>query len=398
MMGSGSELVRTRKRGLDQWYRRFEIGCSSSSTLLDEIASSRSISNRYPGCSLHGVSPYIGKLHPQRARELISAYSDSRDTVWDPFCGSGTIALESQLLIRNVVAGDVNPYACVVTRAKLHAPTSIHKALVAVKKLEADIAKDSASIGEVPGWVSNFFHEQTLHEVVQITRRLITSRSYFLLGCILGILHHQRPGFLSFPASNLAPYLRDRRFPQEIYPEAYEYRDPFRRLGAKVKRALRYPPPRRKTTFRVFEKSVLTKYLKDNSVDCVITSPPYMSQLDYARDNRLRLWFLGVEDYRVLQTQEIRGDRHFESDMCCALRRIVSALKPGGLCVLVLGKGRRGSKKQPIPEIITGLVRSHLPMLKLIEQYALSGELSKSPSRDNLSETILVFRNRKEVR
>ena len=40
-----------------------------------------------------------------------------------------------------------------------------------------------------------------------------------------------------------------------------------------------------------------------------------MRQLDYARDNRLRLWFLGVEDSRGLSViiSFRRGRKHFSS-------------------------------------------------------------------------------------
>lgn len=39
--------------------------------------------------------------------------------------------------------------------------------------------------------------------------------------------------------------------------------------------------------------------LSDESIDAIISSPPYFDALDYGRDNRLRLWFLGVNDYKV---------------------------------------------------------------------------------------------------
>src|SRR5258708_20036869 len=47
-------------------------------------------------------------------------------------------------------------------------------------------------------------------------------RSTFLLSCLLAILHHQRPGFLSFPSSHAVPYLRLNSFPRELYPEKKE--------------------------------------------------------------------------------------------------------------------------------------------------------------------------------
>jgi hypothetical protein len=111
---------------------------------------------------------------------------------------------------------------------------------------------------------------------------------------MLGILHHQRPGFLSFPSSHLVPYLRSKKFPQAEYPDLYAYRPLAPRLRAKVARALKRPPTRTLVGFveNVCQSSVESVDLP-NGIDCVITSPPYMNALDYGRDNRLRLWFLG---------------------------------------------------------------------------------------------------------
>lgn len=70
--------------------------------------------------SLHQLSPYIGKLKPNIARELIAAHTLPGQLVVDPFCGSGTVPLEAFLAGREVIASDSNPYAFVLTKAKLH--------------------------------------------------------------------------------------------------------------------------------------------------------------------------------------------------------------------------------------------------------------------------------------
>ena len=37
-------------------------------------------------------------------------------------------------------------------------------------------------------------------------------------------------------------------------------------------------------------------YLKANSVDLVVTSPPFLNTVDYKKDNWLRLWFAGLKE------------------------------------------------------------------------------------------------------
>ena len=67
-----------------------------------------------------------------------------------------------------------------------------------------------------------------------------------IVGHLLGILHHQRPGFLSFPSSHLVPYLRSRKYPRKMFPEMYSYRELRPRLLAKIMRSYKRfikPPP-----------------------------------------------------------------------------------------------------------------------------------------------------------
>jgi hypothetical protein len=350
----------------------------------------------YLGYKLHQVAPYIGKMRPALARQLILNYSRQGDWVWDPFCGSGTVALECRLSCRNVIASDINPYACALTRAKLHAPKSKE---ICLSKLEAtaQILKNlpDEERDEVPLWVKAFFHERTLKETRILISHFIRRRQYFELGCLLGILHHQRPGFLSYPASHLVPYLRDQLYPPSEYPEAYDYRDPIPRLKAKIERMLNSPLPPRSSKFRVLCKSALEQYLPAGYVNAVITSPPYMDTLDYARDNRLRLWFLGVSDHKTIKNMEIGKASTFEEDMLAALQTIVWVIKPGGACVLVLGDLRRSSMTYDIPVMISCLVRDNIRELSLERQWVEcvpDDRRARRNGRATQKETVMVFR------
>jgi len=291
--------------------------------------------------TLHQVGPYIGKMKSSMARALILKFSSPKDTIFEPFVGSGVIALESLIAGRGIVCCDSNPYAVVLTRAKLFPPRNLTDALdLAEYYLEMSMDElTEVNLRDIPKWVRDFFHPETLRETAALVRVLKRHEQYFLLACLLGILHHQRPGFLSYPASHAVPYLRTKKFPKSLYPELYQYRSVRPRLLQKIARTYRrFPEIDHSLPKKCYLKDATKLRLPENSIAAVITSPPYMNTLDYVRDNRLRLWFLGYTDEAILNKAVPMNLGRFEKLMDGCLRVIHTALRPGGRCLFVAGE------------------------------------------------------------
>jgi len=357
--------------------------------------------------TLQQLSPYVGKLKSGMVKVLISLYSQPGETVLDPFCGSGVVPLEAVLAGRRAWANDLSPYAYVLTHGKLEAPGTERAALERAKEL-ADMVEQEApqvDLSEVPEWVQEFFHPDTLREILVAFRILRQREDYFLMACLLGILHHVRPGFLSYPASHLVPYLRKSKYPPDKYPQMYTYRDLRSRLLAKVKRAYRrhmLPAAWEKREYRVWQTNAMSLPIGDATVDAIISSPPYFGALDYARDNRLRLWFPGCEDWKELvqpgvnslpvrldvapapewgfrrcwggflpwKSREKLGaylclaaldasltanNKVYLPQMSVCLKGMDRVLREGGYCVLVLGDVERDGKTRHTAEVLADL-------------------------------------------
>ncbi len=266
------------------------------------------------------------------ARVLLTLYSRPGDTVLDPFCGSGVVPLEAVLSGRRGLANDLSPYAYVLTQGKLETPGSQETVLERAKVLADAVEREAPSmdISEVPEWVQEFFHPETLREVLVAFRILQEQDDCFLTACLLGILHHVRPGFLSYPASHLVPYLRRAKYPPEQFPEMYEYRDLRSRLLAKVKRAYRrhmLPLDWEKREHQVWQTNAMNLPIEDESADAIISSPPYFGALDYARDNRLRLWFLGWKAWKVLDAPLTANSKLYLDKLSLCLQEIYPDLR-----------------------------------------------------------------------
>jgi len=359
----------------------------------------------YSEWSWHQLAPYIGKMKSSMAKGLVEQFTTPTDTVYDPFSGAGTVALEAWAGGRHVIAGDLNPYAYVLSAGKLYPPKSVSEAIrqLDVCWSEAASAFRAVDLRRIPAWVRRFFHPETLREVLAVRDVLMRHRQWFLLSCLLGILHHWRPAFLSYPASHTVPYLMVKKYPRNKYPQQYAYREVYPRLAAKVRRAfLRSPEVNRGLSRRIklSDAAIPSKAVNGSRVSAVITSPPYMNSLSYARDNRLRLWFLGVADARSLEPTISPRKVPFLAMMRSLLPQWSELLPKDGPCVLVLGAVKREGKYHDLPAEIVQIARGlrcGLHVTAVCRNVIPARRRTRGNCCSTREETILVFRKGKQI-
>ena len=319
--------------------------------------------------SFHSLSPYAGKIRSDFSKHLIDRYAIKGECIYDPFCGSGTVLLEGWIKGYNVIGIDLNPYAYTLSRGKLHpfANLDIAEKRLAAYKNEVDGLIKNTSIIDVPKWVKDFFHKKTLKELCAWVTILRERKEWFLLSCLLGILHHQRPGFLSFPSSHGAPYLRKDKYPRSQFPEMYEYRNVYDRLLKKVERAYKNIPDLDYALNRkvcLGDSSKIT--LSEKRIATIITSPPYMKSLTYARDNRLRLWFLGIEDWKKLDKAISPTPVNFLNTMKNCFIKWNKLQNKNDKCIMIVGDIpiKYYSDKIPLHEAIYDIAKSNYQLIK----------------------------------
>lgn len=348
--------------------------------------------------TLHQLAPYIGKTKSSMAAALVEEYTTKNSVVYDPFSGCGTFALEAWRAGRHVVANDLSPYARLLTRSKLFPYPSLEEALADLRSLSLKVERrrQRPDLRAVPVWVRAFFHPDTLREALLWTSVLKKEGRWFLLACLMGILHHQRPGFLSFPSSHTVPYLRIKKFPRSKHRALYAYRSVADRLEAKVRRAYRRLP---KLDFTLSRRCFGTRAERQRlsmSVNCILSSPPYMRQLDYGRDNRLRLWFLGCTDWKSLDGIVSPREKEFLALMGRCLRAWKKVLAPNGYCVLVIGDTCSRERRENLPNLVAEIAKK--TGYVLASQHADEIPNERRVRRGivgSSSETILVLRNTK---
>jgi hypothetical protein len=117
----------------------------------------------------------------------------------------------------------------------------------------------------------------------------------------------------------------------------------------------------------VTANAAATGAIPPGSVDLVVTSPPFLDVVDYAKDNWLRCWFCGIDVSRVPITMH-RDLSDWRSAMSSALVEIARVLRPGGHAAFEVGEVRGGKLRLDEVVLPCGVDAGLDPQLILINQ------------------------------
>jgi DNA methylase len=267
----------------------------------------------------HALHPYPAKFIPEIPRALLQALGRGYGTVLDPMCGSGTTLVEATLAGYTAVGVDLNPIATLIAAAKTTRLTPeergwIRDLAVELRTLARAIRDDHAVVSRavadetLPVFVNRdkWFAPHVLRElqlVLNLGSRAPTSASVLVVNTAFSAA--------VVVASNQESETRWCAKPRDVEPGA-TCLDIARRLDRSLVALAEYAAEARAeaTVLRANARSVP---LGDESVDLVITSPPYANSHDYYLYNKLRLFWFG-HDVRRVQVAEI-GSRNRHSDM-----------------------------------------------------------------------------------
>jgi len=141
----------------------------------------------------------------------------------------------------------------------------------------------------------------------------------------------------------------------------YLYREVYPRLLAKTQRAFKRIPSIDRQLFRKVKRADAVSKSSAGiapKVSAIITSPPYMNSLSYARDNRLRLWFLGIENHKELEPVLSPRKSEFLIMMQDLLVSWSKRLVKDGICILVLGAVRQDGRHHDLPTDILDIAKN----------------------------------------
>jgi len=335
--------------------------------------------------SVHSFHWYLGTFIPQIPSILISNFTDRGELVLDPFCGGGTTLVEAMKLKRQSIGVDSNELGCRISKVKTRMidysvlEVEIQKL---IKELEYDmmvlyydtfcketdktrlISKINEHIPDFPdkmGW----YHPDTLLEIGLIKMHIDDIENKDIKEfCIIAL--SDRLKYLSIHKNRNYGYIADNCVNNEGYKKEYNNAvAAFKRklifMGEEMRKFIINNLTRDEDISSLNDLCEVhpgdcrnLKFIKDNSIDFVVTSPPYPVTIDYTTGHRLSFYWLGhnIESINLMKKNEI-GPRYrrklkeralldYCRDMEQSLEEIYRVLKDDSYFSLVFGEmGKR---------------------------------------------------------
>lgn len=325
--------------------------------------------------SLHEIS-YRACFKPQLPRFFMERLTVHGDVVYDPFMGRGTTLIEAALLGRVPVGCDVNPLSQVMAGGRL-TPPSLDEVGERLGSIDLNDPSD------MPNELLAFYHAETLRGISSLKNYFQKRRSTGELDRVdlwlemvsLNRLTGHSPGFFSVYTMppNQAVSAKSQLKINERRVQIPPVRDIAKIILKKSRQLLKsVDEDIRSTLGKVVGNAQLitgacdqTPTIPSGSVSLVVTSPPFLDIVDYATDNWLRCWFLGIDAKNIKLTVPKKIDQ-WSGAMTRVFHELYRVLKPGGHVAFEVGEVHKGKMRLEEAVVPCGMSAGLTPELILI--------------------------------
>jgi len=246
----------------------------------------------------HWIYPYKGKFHPQMIRALMNIIKIKQgETLFDPFVGSGTAVLEAQVLGINGIGLDISPLCVLISK---------------VKTESVDI------IDEIKKYKDFYLFKKNGRE--PNNERI---KNFYKVAEMMAHSDQSRRG-KNFDSSFVSDALK-------MIASVEDYSNAIKKHNLKIGKT------------KIIEGDTRKINLKDESVDGIITSPPYSIALNYVANDAHSLKALGYdldkikEDFIGVRGTGLNKFELYDKDMEKAYSEMYRVLKKDKYCVVVIG-------------------------------------------------------------
>lgn len=260
------------------------------------------------------IHPFAARMAPEIAFDALDGLKKGA-TVLDPMAGSGTVLRTISELGYNGIGFDIDPLAILMSKA--WTTKVVEKTLL--KKAEAILntaMETKANSIKLP-WIDNdestkkfikfWFAPKQINDLRKLS--FVINKEKGIYSSVLKIalsrliITKTKGASLAADVSHSRPHkVRD----TNDFDVFYE----FRIACTRIAKILSEENPKGKVKVERGDARNLLK-VKDESVDFIITSPPYLNALDYMRGHKLALVWLGhkIDDLAIIRGKSVGAEK-----------------------------------------------------------------------------------------
>ena len=255
---------------------------------------------------IHRWVPWIAGYSQQFVQDALKRYLPTQGTVLDPFAGVGTTLVEAILSGHHALGFEINPYAALACRTKLNActldPQTVRAMLTRFWTFYELASKDAYTPHSTPppGFKTrgSFYSPKVLHKVLGV-QDFIADLEDGLLQDLFRVAFGAT--MITYSNYSYEPSLGRRSTAGKADIEDFPVGETIAQKLTDMAQDIEWMKGQlngKHPDNEVFPASFFTckDHLAADSVDVLITSPPYLNNYHYNRNTRPHLYWLGFAE------------------------------------------------------------------------------------------------------
>jgi len=318
----------------------------------------------------HNFHPYAAKFIPKIPEISIKFFTKPKETVLDPFCGIGTTLVEAKMLCRKAIGVDIHPISILASKAKTTKIKNEYINLIdsIIEKIEIDILnfyEQKSKKSPKKDLLSFIYSNEKKFDIIEydlpkfkgidhwyqqhVTNELSIIKAHILKNKDERLIRFLLCGFsaILIVVSNQESETRYAAIKKEIKPG-----ETFSKFKKKIQdmkdRIIIFNKKASDQEVQIFEKDTRTldEFIKQDTIDHIVTSPPYANVYDYYLYHKQRILWLD-RDYTYVRDNEIGSRTKYSSkkenpsvffeNLKICFQNFSKVLKPNKFITLVIG-------------------------------------------------------------